>query len=290
MIKIIVYGFNNYAKNLISKLNNSLFEVISIIDKRYQEIITYNNIPIICEDDAYSIEHDVMIIALQNAMLHDDIARRFNSISADSVIFVPMKYVAFNVEEDNKMREIYNYIMFEWDGTIEYEQGSFVKSITQDMVLKSECITKMIDNRFIYTVAKDNKDNELFHKYADVHISVFRPYNALMYYLMEDKQSDINEYLQDYGVNSCKYTNSFDNHDIIEQRRALFEIWEKHFEVKDGFFVTSAPLAEWNSNGYFNLLEGQHRCIYLYNKLMKKIPLRITKDDYNKYLVKCKHE
>ena len=46
-----------------------------------------------------------------------------------------------------------------------------------------------------------------------------------------------------------------------------------------GYFVAAAPKAVWNKKGYLNLCEGQHRCVYLLTKGMKKVPVRLEKAD-----------
>lgn len=45
------------------------------------------------------------------------------------------------------------------------------------------------------------------------------------------------------------------------------------------YFEAIAPKVTYNSNGYVNLCEGQHRCIYLYLKGMSRLPVRVTKEE-----------
>ena len=50
------------------------------------------------------------------------------------------------------------------------------------------------------------------------------------------------------------------------------------------FFISSAPLAQLNSKGYFNLLEGQHRSLFLIRKGIYQLPVRISQEDLSIFL------
>jgi len=49
------------------------------------------------------------------------------------------------------------------------------------------------------------------------------------------------------------------------------------------YFIDVASPAQYNPNGYFNLLDGHHRSSFLLKKKFKGIPLRVFRTDYEQY-------
>ena len=120
--------------------------------------------------------------------------------------------------------------------------------------------------------------------YADVPLISYLPYYNMFDYFSGTEEGSIEEYLQDYGINSCNYNHTHTNESIIVQRAELYEIWNAHFQNGIQFFMSSAPLAKLNSKGYFNLLEGQHRSLFLVRKGIYQLPIRISQEDLSIFL------
>lgn len=59
----------------------------------------------------------------------------------------------------------------------------------------------------------------------------------------------------------------------------MFQLYEKEFGVNRDFFLDSAPKVIWNEKGYFNILDGHHRVMYLFYKGVWDIPVKICEKD-----------
>jgi hypothetical protein len=72
---------------------------------------------------------------------------------------------------------------------------------------------------------------------------------------------------------------------ILDGRRMIFERMRIASQISPTFFIDHAVEAKWNDKGcYFNMMSGKHRASYLVYKYELFIPLKVTQEDYNKYI------
>ena len=290
-LEIVLYGFNRYSLELMRKLKEYSYKEISFIDRRANELRCSEEIQVYTVENIsqyVDVNHACVIIMLQNALQHDAIAANLYKLGFEKIIFVPMQQ-KYNIGIANKFRCLYNLLLL---GEIsDVKEIPFYNALfLEDKKAKLEILDQSKNYLIVRAIcdivytnpvsAVGGKRNLL--KYADIPLSAYKPYNELFMYL-QGEGGELEEYLQDYGVNSCNYTNSYVNNDIIVQREKLYEVWNEHFQEGLEFFVSSAPLAEWNKNGYFNLLEGQHRTLFLLKKGVYYLPIRISRVDWEKW-------
>ena len=70
---------------------------------------------------------------------------------------------------------------------------------------------------------------------------------------------------------------------LLEDRKILFKVYEQNYEYNFSFFLYSPARAQWNDNGYFNVLDGLHRCTYLMRKGKTSVPVAVNNGDFEKY-------
>ncbi|MFR2694497.1 MAG: hypothetical protein ACLTBV_31760 [Enterocloster bolteae] len=70
---------------------------------------------------------------------------------------------------------------------------------------------------------------------------------------------------------------------LIEKRFREFEIMQHELNCGMDFFINHPAKAKWNSKGYFNLIDGHHRTTFLYYSGITKIPVQITRGDYESW-------
>lgn len=293
-LKVAIYGINSYSQMLAARLHEMNFSVCAYIDRRAKEVRSIDGVPVYDMQDAFfeTVDDNVCtVIMLQNAMQHDEIANELFQKGIHKIIFVPMG-LQYNEQYASLLREIYNSILigdFESINAVPY-YDSLIQSFRKkwDNIICEETrnfliVRVMAD--IVYTNPREAvKGRENLMQYADMPLIAYRPYNEMFtYYWGGVQDGDITEYLNDYGVNSCTYTHTFTDNKIILQREQLYELWNEHFQNGIDFFISSAPLAKWNQNGYFNLLEGQHRTLFLLKKGVYYLPIRITRADWDKW-------
>ena len=283
-LKIFLYGVNRYSQELADTLRDSDFQVSAYIDRRAKELKNINGVDVYEMKSVFSdISNKIcVIIMLQNAMQHDEIAKELFDKGVEKIIFVPM-LLNYNKVYANDLRRIYNRILL---GDLEEIEVPYYRMLVQDSELKLDetfyiesknYITLSVSADILYTTIKE------VNPYADIPLVAFKPYDQMFRYFLAEGAGDVKEYLEKYGVNSCNYTHSFTDDDIILQREMLYEIWNEHFQEGIDFFVSSAPLARWNSKGYFNLMEGQHRTLFLIKKGIYYLPVQISREDYERW-------
>lgn len=289
---ILLYGINNYSEKQLKSLTEQSFKVIAFFDKRGVESGEYCNLPIYkIEDNPFIDIKDkdnfCIIIMLQNAIQHDDIVEAFCLQGFYKFIFVPMsKRLKRGIA--NNLRVNYNYMMeYQYKNMVNipciYKNSSVNEIDSNSSVIADENNWKLVwlPIELIYTnpshIIQNSKE---ILKYADIPLIAYFPYIELFKYL-DGKSYNVSQYLNEYGVNSCKYNNDFKDKDILIQRKKLFDIFQSEINMGMDFFISSAPPVEWNKKGFFNLMEGQHRSVFLLYKGLTYLPVRMNINDFD---------
>lgn len=274
-LQIYLYGINRYSELLADKLGNNGFDVHSFIDKRAKDLdYTYKSYSVVDVDAFLPNSDDCVIITLQNALNHENVARLLAEKGICRILFLPLREL-YN-GENRKMCNAYNSIVYFHDfSTIEIPTFDNLQAEIRETRIIPDGKTKIVYVPFdlIYTATVEGD-------YSDLPILDFKPYRQLFSFI-NGKRSDISMYLERYGVNSCNYINDYTDNQVLTQRRMLYDLWEKHYYFRDGYFEVAAPVAEWNRKGHFNLKEGQHRILYQILKGEFFVPIRLDTETYN---------
>ena len=290
---IYLYGINSYAKGQLEMLDKAGYNVKALIDQRAGEAEEYCGCSVVNKAVFLEVNQNnsnaVVVIMLQNAMQHDNLALEFMKNGISKVLFVPMnglvhrKYAA-------KLRHDYNRFLFGQYGLLQdllcvqdvlYEKkwGDLGTLIQRD----EDMLTAWVPVELLYTnpleAVKGKKAQE---EYSDIPIGAYKPYVDMIRYI-EHGEGDMQQYLKEYGVNSCGYRNLFDDKTVLLQRKRLLDIYHTELNYGMDFFISSAPLVKWNDRGFFNLMEGQHRSIWLMLNGIRRIPVRMDNEDYSKW-------
>ena len=296
--QIILYGVNQYSRKLSQDLLKNKYEVLAYFDIRYKELDRIEDTPVYCLNDNpfqnISKEHIVLIIMLQNALQHDKIVKDAINQGFRKILFLPMSSV-FSKTLADTMRYNYNKLLagqFDKINKLPLMNIEMFepKMSDKDTVIKREGnqLIVWMPVELIYSNPKDKLNNDLkLLRYADVPIAAYYPYMQLFYFL-KGKKVNSDQYFDEYGKNSCHYSNDFTNYDILIQRSELYMVYKRELNEGMDFFKSSAPVARYNSKGYFNLLEGQHRCVFLVQEQFSYIPIRISITDYTIWKAKNK--
>ncbi len=278
---IILYGFNAYCVEQIEHLSGKGYTVAGIIDQNPKNRGEYKGIPIICSINELNISEKVCaFIMLQNGMQHWDIACNLYKQGIDRVVFLPMKTGFFNKEIQEDFIIQYNYMMEGKYAAMRvpylcdemFEPGNGKKWYVARKLAGDEKIL-WVSTDLIRTTLKETE------RYRNIPIAEFAPYINLFSYLSGEK-TNISEYISLYGKSPFPESSKESFNFVHNKRIGLYEFFEdKFYSGNLDYFVAAAPKAVWNKKGYLNLCEGQHRCVYLLTKGMKKVPVRLEKAD-----------
>lgn len=96
-----------------------------------------------------------------------------------------------------------------------------------------------------------------------------------------------------YNRGDCAYYikmyADFAGRDIKQQileRISVLRVWDDELERGVKYFIDAAASVKWNPKGYFNVIDGAHRSMYLFYRGFTKVPVSMKKADYQQYLHK----
>jgi len=275
--QIVLYGFNNYTQKQISEIKEQGYFCGGIIDRRAQEIKMYQDIPVVSDIRELRQSKDACVfIMLQNALNHMEVAETLYRQGIKKILFVPMKCNAASQKIRIQLIEKYNMMQgcqYNLLRKIPYVQADFFEKNREPVcrVAKEEAdqVIAWVSAEKIFTTIREPAG------YADIPLASFTPYIQLFSYLAGKENTDITEYVSLFGISSL--IGNARKMEIVGKRKQLFDCFEREINQGMDFFVASAPQAEWNPKGYLNLCEGQHRYVYLLNKGLRKIPVRIKR-------------
>jgi len=297
-LQIILYGVNSNSENLYKSLTNAGYTVTAYFDRRYEELNGKYPVPV------YGLEKhpftnwdktDVcVVIMLQNAMQHEMIAMELLRQGFHKVLFAPMKS---RVEQKTALtfRYQYNVLLsgqFQMLREIPFLEGTILQSELDPVhsIIQDDKTFKIIwcPAELIYTNSARLCKTPESLQYADIPLCSLVPFVRMFEYL-QGNRGDPGRYLDEYGVNSCKYTNPLTDAAVVLQRGELLSIYKNALNKGMDFFISSAPPAEFSAErGVFNLIDGHHRSLFLVMQEFRYIPVRISQSDYEKWDRACK--
>lgn len=295
--KVIIYGAGKRGRIIANLLNKRGYTISCFIDENASNIEFIDNIPVIFLGNLYSVkkyDKSLFIIALQNALQHEEIAKKLYAMGCKYILFLPFSKI-YNIDEVTSIRHIYNEML---NGNMKknIKIASYIDLLNKqiDENKSDDClITYYVDINYLFScdsIENTFPENDVFgenrvklnKKYSDKPIFLYEPYLNLFEYL--DKGSELNnEYIQmqlfgdDFSCIEMKKMK------ILRDRYKLFRIYEEAWNLNMNFFYESAPYVTWNDRGYFNICDGHHRATYLIYKGLRSIPVCMKRKDYKMY-------
>ncbi len=275
--EIVLYGYNLYCREQADRLLAGGYTVAGIIDKNAQDGDEYRGIEITKSIENFPVsEKTCVFIMLQNGMLHWEIARDLYRHGIARAVFLPMKTEFYSDDLQNEFILQYNYMM---EGCYSLMKVPYLQDEMFELTVGRQWkLARRLDNaEYIIWITRDMlrttmKEEE---KYRDIPIADFTPYMDLFSYLAGD-QRDLSEYIKLYGLTPFPETSAEARDYVVKKRQDLYTFFEDKFSSGSmDYFVAAAPKAVWNANGYLNLCEGQHRCVYLLRKGLNYLPVRV---------------
>ncbi len=283
--EVIFYGINEYSLRMKDTVLSSGKKILAFIDRRADEIREIDGIPV-CTKIVPNKLDECLIIALQNALQHDEIAARANKRGFERIVYVPMD-CRLDQGKAQVVRNAYNCITLD-DWGAEQRPIPTYGELYKNVFLGNSAVEESIHHRGKYITVKIPVDLVYTSlregEYADIPLASFQPYDQMYDFFEANSSNDdsINEiYLRKYGLKDT--SGAVDIGKTITMRTGLIEKYTEFFQEGLEFSLSCAPLAKWNERGYFNLCEGQHRTMWLLKRGIYYLPVRVPVDDWNKY-------
>lgn len=290
-LPILLYGENFFAKQTYRCLEENGYNVKGYIDQKYLnkyegEIIRIgpDNVKMLTGEG----RDYIVIICLQNGLQHEKVAEILYSKGMDKIIYLPMS-IGGTLREQEIYRRIYRSIQeFHYE---EIEEVPVYSKMENELLLIIDkgkwgisfwCPMEYLHSSTAAMILNNapegsKKMKAKFLEYADVPIEEDRPYIELFKWL-RGETADV-----DFYLTAMERLTEAEKRTLLADRKNLYDVYEQSFSYNMPFFMDSPARGVWNSEGYFNILDGMHRVQYLYSKGYQKMPIITTAEEYQQF-------
>lgn len=277
---LIIYGAGTRAYECYRYLIGKNFNVRFIVDKEPDNVEKKFKCPVVrlCDVPWEKLCNPILFICLQNGLLHDEIADELYKIGINQIIFLPTskKYL-----HDDAMLYCYRKLLEQdWnvDISIPNYDEMLIKNSTPYIINDDGAmITCWATMEYIFSSSQlCDKELEIFF---NKHISCLEPYLTLFGYFNGEEC-----YPYDY-LRIFRGNDNIEQERLLRDRVKLWNVYEEKNNIDPLYFIYAAPFAIWSEEKkHFKIIDGHHRAAYLFSKGWYNIPIRISKQDYDKYI------
>lgn len=291
--KIIIYGAGERGNLLKDILFKKGFNVIGFFD---QQLELKKDLPVYSLSDSLFKDKGniIIIISLSNGILHNKICDDLHKKGFSKLVFLPLKYsIRFDIVKNmfGFYNKLISNIKIENVKLPTYNAFKNLKYSVESAIIKDlgNEIVVWMNYQIVYSLhSKEWKldrdkilSNQWFH---NKNIGMFTSMIHLMRYFNNEQQY--------YGLYLSQFNNleRVNYKNKLNEREKLFKLYQKELNFGMDFFKLSAPYVEKNEKGYFNLLDGHHRIIFLYIMNHIYFPVKLMKDDFVEWVNQKKLE
>lgn len=287
--RIVLYGAASTGLIFKRILEKHGLNVVAFLDKRAEEIETFEGIPVYLPSllETENCKEIVIIITIKNVFEHEKIAKQFINNGFFKVIFRPYEAIMLNaLGKQNELNIVYDAIQnnnFSLDMSIPY--ATLTKSERHNFALIDEdeenCIV-YLPMELIFTDRLEQKGiwNDISVFFLFPHIDLFSTFAGKSQKSFEAYKKFCVEAAHKIG--GIKTTEAwFDS--VLKQRLDVYNNMELNYELSPSFFLSNAPKVIYNGER-FNLKSGKHRIIFQMIKEKNYVPVKMLKADYTRWI------
>lgn len=283
--KIIIYGAGELGKQVYEHLKEKNVHIVAFLDKKATGKI--DGILILPPyDESLDLKERagaIVIICLNAGDEHKCIADELYYNGYKKIVFLPLNY-AMLYNTKIRLTQLYNkaltgeaiwsdvqsydeYICIEWrdDAVIREDREWIWVWINQEILFSED----------YFNWKGDKKKIHLINDGVDVNLNAYYWYHELFDYI-DGIKSDCQEYLSIFNIRQETKMGV----DKVCNREKLVADLNQKLSYGLEFFIEAAPEVTWNNKGYFNLVGGHHRTIFLQHKGYVYYPVKMQKEDY----------
>lgn len=289
-----IYGYTQRNVGIAEKMILNGFVVKGYIDRRAEELRCNSTERILPVDtELGDKERDVLIILLLSVNSHLQVAKEMNERGWKFILFMAVGN-SYGDDYADEMRRMYNRLI-----NLEFSNNFFVMEYTEKRNARDN-ILRTYPNRVVVFVPIDLLFTDTPEHILDVNMCMgggifkkaisdilrFSDKNIIRMRLYRDffdsmllGQSTAADYIKVYSTLSGR-----EEHDYLREREATLNIWEEEYlRVGMSYFIDGAAEVCYNPKGYFNILDGMHRLMYLIYKGNFNLPVAMSSADYIKF-------
>lgn len=311
-MQILVWGIGRIAQYYMKLEYFSGFEIIGFVDS-YAEKKLFMGYPVYKPSEVAAKSYDYLVICVakdNDAILNVCIEEKVN---LSKVIFLH-KRDEFSQFEDKYTEQFLDiesiktiFPLIYKDRIEKQAQRRYYENILDGVLKDSAFLYNMGENHVCVWIpvellfserAEDNylevRTDEWVEqnkRLENLPIISFTPYRDLFTFFMQGQRfPKLYCAWYQYLYSSRGLRSGYTDEELIEKRFQEFKQMQHELNKGMEFFTAAPAVAKWNPKGYFNLLDGHHRTAFLYYSGLTRIPVQITRKDYELWCNKEKAE
>lgn len=291
--KFIIYGAATTGAVFYRNLIKQGEKVEYFVDKRFDEIDSYLEIPVVGMDFINNIatkNEYVIIIAIKNVFEHEDIASKFIEVGYYNILFKSNKLVKGNPNErEQTIGMLYDRLFLgERVNILDIPQSKSIHYFPfEDKEVKEideEYIQSKIPAAFVFSDKYENQSiiwNSVCMEGLVSHLDFFKCISGHLDAEYDDYFTFCYQAAERSGgiVTSERWKAS-----VLENRIDVYQNMELELQLHPDFFDNNAPLATLSEKGIFNIHSGKHRIVFQIVNGKFFIPLKMSKEEYGKWV------
>lgn len=283
--KIIIYGAGKLGRQVYEHLRRKNMHIVAFLDKKVTGKIDGISVlsPYDKSLDLRERASAIVIICLNAGNEHKRIADDLYLNGYKKIVFLPLNY-AMPYETKIRLTHLYNQALAGeviWSEVEQYKEYLHMKW-RDDAVIREnrEWIWVWINQEILFSEdyfnwKGDKKKIQLTNDGVDVNLNAYYWCHELFDFI-DGVKTDCQEYLSIFNIQQDTKAAI----DKICDREKLVADLNQKLSYGLEFFIEAAPEVAWNSKGYFNLVGGHHRTVFLQHKGYVYYPVKMQKEDY----------
>ena len=286
----ILYGAGELGEKTLTTFINHGMHVSAVIDQKKRGVLL--NTPIYDLKDIKNyfeseLSDFIVLICLNAGTLHKEVAENLFHVGFRKIVFLPISYpLDFNTKVH--LTKLFNMCLSGVDISKDVQDYEVYRNYHWAESAKIDdndsYVTAWIGEEIFFSEDKRNwhgdktKINSLNER-RDFNLNSYSQMHNLFDYL-DGKTSDYHPYISSRSVSP----NSAKIQSILEDRSHLYHMLNENLSYGLDFFIEAAPDVSWNKHGYFNIIGGNHRTIFLQHQGWRFYPAKMAPKDYAHWL------
>lgn len=288
---IYIYGAGEVGEKCYKKYKEMDIEITAIIDKNKSGWNVIEGVYVYKLDSQQLKEidfsHALIIICLADGMIHKNVASDLFRLGFKYIIFLPMCYPILDVEK-RRLTRLYNNAIkgiISKDEIKSYENYDKYQLSTNNVIIRENNGTVLVwlNQEILFTENPqewDGDKNKIHGKdiIKDRNILCNDPHENLFRFF-ELEVDNSREYFESYKEKKTELQVKIE----LSKRERLYREFKCEHNRGMEFFIEGAPKVKWNEKGYFNLIGGHHRTMYLLSEGHTLFPVEMDRTDFEKW-------
>lgn len=301
--RFIIWGAGVRGKEICKVILKNGMNVLGFIDKNAGFIHSFHEIPVYGFKDldkllAYNTKA-IVVISVANVFQHYPMAKKVYEAGFRYIVYkelsdnssyardINQAYEAISVPDSNRRLSGLVIPPFQIKDAL---SAIYSRNEGQDITIPVPVDLVFGGSKQNYKEILVKKNEEIIEILSDKSILYFTMVkNMMRFYSEKVTKSEWKAYKELYftfrrATMEKEFIDLNEEAEHLQERYAIYQNMELLYNTNMNFFHENPIMVTWNSKGYFNMKDGNHRAAFLFAKGMNFLPCRMSYADYEIWL------